>query len=123
MKYLFLLFTTILFSQNAKQDTLYVYTFKTDLNKNESWSKKSFNEVELTLKKYNHFDSLVFTLDKSGKQIKRKINKNNSILFKDFISDETKFFKQMENFIIYIIYDDKEYYQILSSIHYGITQE
>jgi hypothetical protein len=123
MKYLFLLFTSILFSQNTKQDTLYVYANKTDWNKNESWNKKSFNEVELTLKKDNHFDSLVFTLEKSNKRLKRKVNKNNSILFKDFIKDEIIFFKLMEKFVIYIIYDKKKYYQIISSTHYGKIQE
>lgn len=123
MKYLILLFTTILFSQNTKQDTLYVYLNKTDLKKNESWNKKSPNEVELSLKKHNHFDSLIFTLQKSKKRIKKNVTENETILFKDFIIDETKFFNLIEKNTVYIIYDKKKYYQIINSIHYGITQE
>lgn len=120
MKYLILLFTTILFSQNTKQDTLYVYLNKTDLKKNESWNKKSPNEVELSLKKHNHFDSLIFTLQKSKKRIKKNVTENETILFKDFIIDETKFFNLIEKNTVYIIYDKKKYYQIINSIHYGI---
>lgn len=124
MKYLLILFTTALFSQTTKQDTLFVNVDKADKINIESRKKESCNELKLTLKKQTYFDSLVLILNKSNKRLKRKVNKKNTIQFNDFINnDTTKFLNQMDQFVVFIIYNKKKYYEIKDFIYYEIAQE
>lgn len=121
MKYLLILFTTILFSQNMKKDTLFVALNKVNI---ENLGGKSFNGKRIIIKEQIYFDSLILSLNKSCKNLKRKADKSNTIEFNHFINmDLTDFINQMEKFVVFIIYDKKKYYEIKDFIHYSRTQE
>lgn len=121
MKYLLILFTSVLFSQNMKKDTLFVSLNKVNI---ENLGEKSFNGKKIIIRKQIYFDSLILNLKKSCKSLKRKAHKGNIIEFNHFIDmDLTNFINQMEKFAIFIIYDKKKYYEIKDFIYYDRTQE
>lgn len=121
MKYLLILFTTVLFSQNMKKDTLFVSLNKVNI---ENLGKKSFNGKMIIVRKQIYFDSLTLNLNKSCKSLKRKAHRDNTIEFNHFINmDLRSFINQMEKFVIFLIYDKKKYYEIKDFIYYDRTQE
>jgi hypothetical protein len=123
MKYLLILFTSLVFSQKSTYiDTVYINFSKlTDKVSCEGCEKSECPIIKLTLRNVRNYDSLVFYLKKIPKF---KINRVNIIGINDF-AEKLNFnlLKNLHKQNIYFIYDKKQFYTIDAIIIHERTQE